>query len=997
MNSENLKMLTIEEINEKGGYKKLQQFLKPYQEKYNIKLNKSRDILIEYYNQIISDIKVEDEQNVEEKQNDNKQIIKEPSSNFRHVKYLNINWIGNKSKSGGAQNKVIMDNGYNNDNIIVVSVSRKHGRLYAAISYDELINLTSCNRNVFEIIYRFPHKVYFDIDAYDEISLDYIKDEILKYFPHAIMNISGSVSDNKISYHVILSNYLIKNEEDREKMKFITKLMGEPFDSKVYTSNRLMKCINQSKHNDNRIQEIIECNDHFITTNLPNSYHNISFELPDLTNVDELKEFNSSSLSVLDYPDLNLPYPSHNLNENIGLLAALPNSEAFDFKYQCFVMRFCYYNNISFDEFWSLFCIKKDDSVDRYNKYSKLWSKCENFNRVDAYAIRLLLSRFIPNFFNEEYYRDFKNLMDVSECETMYINRLDHEEHFNINKKHIICNLSMGMGKTHQSISYINNNKSFIWLTPRRTLARDTYARMLKNDIDVTLYLNAPKNKLFQYKKLIVNAESLHHCSTHYDTVIIDECETLLNCFISKQTHKSNLGFNWETMLKIIHNADKVIYLDAFTSKKTLELIKIIDGHLDNAILYESINKPEQLNITHLKDGDFQTFEHMIGEDLINNKKLFIFYPYKSGNKKRVSIEAFAQSIRDMNKDILVYHGDSNDTVNKTLHNTNESWGNIDCVVTNSKITVGVSYDRFDFDKIYICTSSFCLARDIIQVSRRIRNITEKQIISVYIPSRLLERYCDNMYYSDEYKHMVDLINIERLVSFKESFNYFCDKANYKINQVIKKDDNLEGFINSQDLYFSYDKIEDYTKDTVDIDEIENLIYTENATMAQKLALRKYYFKQKFNDDANIGDMRYLWDNNKLKTTEQYYYYFNAQDNKARLILNSLDIDIDNLDIDYIRTIKLNDIYKETIRNLISTQYKHCSSSDMKFISMLINGYFNCELIKSKKSNGVNTWVLTKSYDTLIDKLKLNIVKRDDLDQHDGDDDYYDDDDYNDD
>ena len=71
------------------------------------------------------------------------------------------------------------------------------------------------------------------------------------FFPNAEFAISGSSTDTKASLHIILQNYVIHNETEKDQLKHIVKYIYEnhdkDFDWKVYTKNRNMKCINQSK------------------------------------------------------------------------------------------------------------------------------------------------------------------------------------------------------------------------------------------------------------------------------------------------------------------------------------------------------------------------------------------------------------------------------------------------------------------------------------------------------------------------------------------------------------------------------------------------------------------------------------------------------------------------------------------------------------------------------------------------------------------------------
>jgi len=72
------------------------------------------------------------------------------------------------------------------------------------------------------------------------------------------MAISGSETDTKHSYHITLTNYVFKNEQERKQFKlFVNNVLyieDDGFDTKVYTKNRNMKCVNQSKPECPRIQ-----------------------------------------------------------------------------------------------------------------------------------------------------------------------------------------------------------------------------------------------------------------------------------------------------------------------------------------------------------------------------------------------------------------------------------------------------------------------------------------------------------------------------------------------------------------------------------------------------------------------------------------------------------------------------------------------------------------------------------------------------------------------
>ena len=53
--------------------------------------------------------------------------------------------------------------------------------------------------------------------------------------------------------------------------------------------------------------------------------------------------------------------------------------------------------------------------------------------------------------------------------------------------------------------------------------------------------------------------------------------------------------------------------------------------------------------------------------------------------------------------------------------------------MTNNKINVGINYEKFDFDSVYLSIAGFSSPRDIIQVSYRCRHIKSNDIYISYL------------------------------------------------------------------------------------------------------------------------------------------------------------------------------------------------------------------------------------------------------------------------
>ena len=77
------------------------------------------------------------------------------------------------------------------------------------------------------------------------------------------------------------------------------------------------------------------------------------------------------------------------------------------------------------------------------------------------------------------------------------------------------------------------------------------------------------------------------------------------------------------TVLDIIRNADKVIFLDAFISKLTTDFIKSLNNDYD---IIERNNETSNRELIFIKD--FNNWLNNIINEIKQGKKPFIFYPY---------------------------------------------------------------------------------------------------------------------------------------------------------------------------------------------------------------------------------------------------------------------------------------------------------------------------------------------------------------------------------
>jgi hypothetical protein len=905
------------------------------------------------------------------------------------VKTLKSIYFKNTSDKGGAMARAITEHTPNS--ILNHSQTKKHGRMWGYSKPDTFLTNLEKNNGLYEIIHHFPHKVYFDIDekAIDNFEgfLENVKRVIGGYFPNADLAISGSHTPEKASLHLVINNYLINNEADRTHMKALTKYIQDnelpPCDWKVYTKNRNMKCINQSKL-DGRVQTIIENPDykkHIITA----FFNDSNLPLPQLSEpimeqIAIAKSRGTFDLGLL--PKLVLTCPDEINYDEITpeqCLSLLPINKSFSHDYIHIVARFCKYNALSFENFCSWYS-KKNSSQDAFQKWRIHFDNLHKFPPVTLNRMKTIMATFYPHIKKDIHYRRFTQTFLLPDENIKMIETIDQTT-FNTDKKYIIHNIGMGGGKTAQTISYLQTQYEYIWIAPNRALAQNTKKRFEDEDIEITHYeqLTTKQKKegeMNDCNRLIVCLNSLHYLTEkNFDVLVIDEIETLIDKFegdfMCGKDKNIELKKNiWKTFIKLFRNAKKVILLDAFITTKTLNLIKSIEGNLDDSVIFKRIHEPQTRTI-HYQDGFEMTIHNAI-QKIKNGSKVFIFYPYKNANKYG-SMEQVYHMIKDeTGKKGIFYNADVSDKVKNELKNVNESWNGRDFVITNNILTCGVNYEGLDFDYKFLFIAPHNVPRDIIQVSYRARYLSTGLIFVCY-----LGKMNSNDTWLDDckefkcpiYTNLYNNILIEKKAPIKRAFQLFCLKAHYK--QVTNKNiicDKIQGeiqnLISKYDTGFSFASIEAITFGYAE--HIQQACFAQEATMYEKMMLRKFFYMKDFTEKGQlvkfIDEMKDLTEEfiDEMNIIEhcwdENYFFFFKQIHS--LLLN--DNNIFNKIAKYnneegmlyfakdLKKIKLND----ELLDQIFTEFKFKSlsktSSVLQILRSIYNAYFGKQIIEVK-------------------------------------------------
>lgn len=861
-------------------------------------------------------------------------------------------WLGHT----GSMNQLL--DGIKDDEQIL---QMTHGKniMFTKIKINDILPLIDTkNSNICEILHHFPKKIYFDVDGKDpkECNLTAVKDIINKHFDNPKMSISGSETDTKNSYHIVLNDYIIQNERQLIDLKNLVQYIKENenkyFDDKVYTKNRAMKMINQSKP-DREKQLIIE--DEVKTNHFINNFINpsskpyefkLSYEKESIL-IDKLPKLTPEKNAKL-YKE----FKPTDLNESKKLLYMMPIDDNLHHNYCVNLSNFSYWNGLTFEEFWE-WNKKKKDSADRRQRYLYYWNnhaKDTKFKINKGYVIKLL-SVYYPNIndlkdhitanFIKSFDIDSKNIpvLEVKDKigNILYETADIKMKHFETPNKVAIFNIGMGGGKTGATVEYLKQSKqSFIWLSPRQALVMNTHQRFVKEKMEIVNYLDCgtsreiKKTKINKAKNLLLECESLNYLenTSKYDVLVIDEIESVLNTWDS-ETHIKNLNNNFYNFKALFENCKKIILLDAFTTTKTINFLKSLN--INDIITYSSDYEKRERKL--VENDTYQKTIDKIIKDIDDKKKLFIFYSFKGSSNGHLSIEEFRYELmkRCQGKpSIMVYHADKNDTDKKTLYNVNEEWMKHDVILTTSSITVGVNYEKDDFDKVYLFISGMTNnPRDVIQTSMRIRN-PKDSIIELYFHDKEDKHiYEYNDYYKSKldlvYNGLIDHLVVEKTAKFMPSFFKFCDLTNYKRHQIKVMKKKCPKFVNdtfTSKMLMPYSKIDNL--DDIKANEIEkNNVWSYNATMTEKFQIAKYYFNKKFHK-LDDDERNFIW-NYRLETA-----YKNLNCDLVKKIEEDNNCDLIDLDFKKIKVSE--DTNKYIKENYNDFKYK---KEDMMIVKLL--------------------------------------------------------------
>lgn len=270
-----------------------------------------------------------------------------------------------------------------------------------------------------------------------------------------------------------------------------------------------------------------------------------------------------------------------------------------------------------------------------------------------------------------------------TKCDTKYLK----QEHIG-KEKYCCMKLGMGKGKTYTTIEWLinacrkNPDLKVCWITNRISMALNLMDRLNGNndsskegegrDMGFVNYKDVGKsgfggqvqksNKYHmirnEIKRIVIELESIHYSAgtteeawvqqagMKYDIVVIDEIESVFNSFRSDTTHGKGLFYdkNYHRYEEIIKDAEKVFFMDAYLHHRTIEYIKILEPQASINLIQTDDDKIGKVINNH---QSFYSWYNNIMTDINDGKKLYIFYPFKTGKGsiQKLSIDGLKQRL----------------------------------------------------------------------------------------------------------------------------------------------------------------------------------------------------------------------------------------------------------------------------------------------------------------------------------------------------------------
>ncbi|KAJ3280180.1 hypothetical protein HK104_000852 [Borealophlyctis nickersoniae] len=462
----------------------------------------------------------------------------------------------------------------------------------------------------------------------------------------------------------------------------------------------------------------------------------------------------------------------------------------------------------------------------------------------------------------------------------------------------VTLDLGCGVGKTHATIELINDylqehpDHKILWMTCRIALTEEQRSRLGEKwvyylDLDSKEHSGEETKPVYQYLACSVTSLSTYiDPNVMYDLVIVDECETLLASFGGDaKCHNDIALLNWNYLTKLMQQS-KMIWMDAFTTKITLDTIGAVCSEKEYCIIGKpSVPKTRKLvileglvELTNKKiKRQTNPWWQQLFKSLDAGEKVFIAVGPKGLNKPgsdetKESVEALLTILVNKygfkrGKELLAYHSLTK-AEKKKLVNINPLWGSEEL-----RVVIGNA-----------CLASCMSTRDILQLIQRVRHPLHPDVV-MYIKKgysdatvRKRDAYLEAMRkinYNGIGKLAENLLIESRatLSDIHRSLKLFAQKTSFKVefDKTVfcsKEMDLIQSCMSTDGHAFHWSNIKSITP--TEHARIRRIKDRGDCDMDEYLQWMKYNFKELFLPDTEEDVMEEQWDEHRLTTVAMH-------------------------------------------------------------------------------------------------------------------------------
>lgn len=816
---------------------------------------------------------------------------------------------------------------------------------------------------------------------------------------------------------------------DKESNKII--IDNNNTDYRLFDTTKLKELLNHNVKNNFGIQEknksiIYDCLDYKIKTSKqeePLKYDNI---------VEVYRKNNDNVLSLVECS-----------------LKVIPNSIKIkqDFKFWMKIARILknignkYYENDDkfYDMFryWTLNAYKENDKNDADIHLNRIWKsiKLNDDNNLGIPSLKVI-STICDKDFNlknlfVDTYREFYDIdIDRYNYDIHTLNDNEFLKDFNPRKileyNLILVSLNVGEGKTEYVLSNILGD-ILIPFSNRILFGKDMNSKCKNTygEDNVSFYINDRCHDIdVNQKAFIVSIQSLYKYEEYFDRLIankksivlfLDEFEALYDAIICDTTNRKILD-NFKVLVKMWQKAKLRIPVDAFISKRSFELIEILntEASIKPKKLFINANKrnlyPKTLIIKGVSNDKYEKdlLEKLICIDVkkgLSNGDKFVMFSEFAEICKKIKQSLLNSGIdKDKILTIIKDEKDENPERIEEIMNDINKLNEYLCWLYNSCILNGVSFTLKHFNIGYIILGNFGVpANDTLNASFRSRTTNEFNVYYLHSGCRgkrtLLKTFPVNndaienirknklnADYNNDNRKLDDIVKLPD--EYSRLYEYHTDVDNYSrqilINEVKYYKKDKSGNIEYNDTSFVYSISKTNYEKFIEILNSKNKDTYNHKELLVNLGKKFINFNNVFKYEIIIQLSK---DNGNIIKYDMINDYEIDEDDydSSYEVKNTLQIQhtISNLEKHFTKHIQKDKEYDgygivkiKNINDVLKEKYKEDNKKRCNYLANIINNYYDDDI----KDNIFKLCSLSSYYEDYVYKLvsikhKKNIEK----------------------